>query len=111
MSLQPDSPDEALDLAELAAAARRICDGSVTEILPALRRAGGSPGGTRPKVLVGIRGDNLISGVDTLPAGHQPRLIMPASQIRETSGRLAQVAASAALPAPVRKPARPRKKP
>lgn len=107
MSLKPDSPDEALDLAELAAAARRICDGSVTEILPALRRAGG----TRPKVLVGIRGDNLISGVDTLPAGHQPRLIMPASQIRETSGRLAQVAASAALPAPVRKPARPRKKP
>lgn len=72
---EPDSPAEALDLAELAAAARRIYDGTVTEILPALRRAGGSPGGARPKVLVGIRGDHLLSGVDTLPSGHQPWLI------------------------------------
>lgn len=66
---------DALDLAQLAVAARGIYEGTTTEISPALRRAGGSPGGTRPKVLVGMRGEHLISGVDALPDGYQPWLI------------------------------------
>lgn len=70
-----ETTDDSLDLAELAAAARQIYDGSTNDILPALRRAGGSPGGARPKVLVGLRGERIISGVDPLPAGYQPWLV------------------------------------
>jgi hypothetical protein len=72
---EPDVPSETLDLAMLAAAARQLYDGTTTEVLPALRRAGGSPGGARPKVLVGMRGERLLSGVDTLPPDYQPWLI------------------------------------
>jgi len=34
-------------------------------------RAGGSPGGARPKVLVGVKGDTVISGEDDLPDGFE----------------------------------------
>jgi serine/threonine-protein kinase HipA len=45
-------------------------------VLPALRIAGGSPGGARPKVLVGVRGDgHLISGTADLPEGYRHYLI------------------------------------
>jgi serine/threonine-protein kinase HipA len=37
---------------------------------PQLLRAGGSPGGARPKVLVGVRGDAILSGEDDLPSGY-----------------------------------------
>lgn len=66
---------EVLDLGALVAAAIEIYDGEATEVLPALRRAGGSPGGARPKVLVGLRGDRVIAGVDPLPAGYDPWLV------------------------------------
>ncbi len=33
--------------------------------------AGGSPGGARPKVLIGVRGDKIISGEDDLPDGFE----------------------------------------
>ena len=47
-------------------------EGSTEEILPALRIAGGSPGGARPKVLVGIGEDgHLISGTSDLPEGYR----------------------------------------
>ncbi len=38
---------------------------------PELVRAGGSPGGARPKVLVGIKGNQIISGEDDLPGGFE----------------------------------------
>ncbi|MBL9104477.1 MAG: type II toxin-antitoxin system HipA family toxin [Myxococcales bacterium] len=66
---------EALDLAALAKASRQIYDGSAVEILPALRLAGGSPGGARPKVLVGIHEGRVLSGVDTLPPGFEAWLV------------------------------------
>ena len=37
---------------------------------PQLLRAGGSPGGARPKVLVGVRGDEILSGEEDLPPGY-----------------------------------------
>ncbi len=35
-----------------------LLDGKGADVLPQLLRAGGSPGGARPKVLVGVRGDS-----------------------------------------------------
>ncbi len=66
---------EALDLGDLAAAAIAVHEGSAAEVLPALQHAGGSPGGARPKVVVGLQGDRFISGVDDLPPGFAHWLI------------------------------------
>jgi serine/threonine-protein kinase HipA len=61
-----------IDLDELAHQAERVLEGSAEEILPALRIAGGSPGGARPKVLVGVGEDgHMISGASDLPEGYQ----------------------------------------
>jgi serine/threonine-protein kinase HipA len=59
-----------VDLHELAEASREVLEGSADEVLPQLVRAGGSPGGARPKVLVGLRGGSLISGEEELPPGY-----------------------------------------
>lgn len=73
---EPDETTSApLDLGELAGAALAVHEGRAAEVLPVLRRAGGSPGGARPKVLVGVRGDRMISGADELPLGYQGWLI------------------------------------
>jgi serine/threonine-protein kinase HipA len=65
-----------VDLDAIAHQAERILEGSAEDVLPALRIAGGSPAGARPKVLVGVREDGqLISGTADLPAGYRHYLI------------------------------------
>ena len=64
------SSGAALDLHEMARASQQVIEGTAREVLPLLLRAGGSPGGARPKVLVGVDGDSLLSGEDDLPPGY-----------------------------------------
>jgi serine/threonine-protein kinase HipA len=65
-----------IDLDELARQAERVLEGSAEEVLPALRIAGGSPGGARPKVLVGVSEDGrIISGASDLPEGYRHFLV------------------------------------
>ncbi len=59
-----------LDLGEMVRASREVLAGSAREVLPQLLRAGGSPGGARPKVLVGVSGETILSGEDDLPEGY-----------------------------------------
>jgi len=59
------------DLYEIGRNAQQIFGGEAVEVLPQLMRAGGSPGGARPKVLVGVNGDQLVSGEDDLPDGFE----------------------------------------
>ncbi|MEK7745631.1 MAG: type II toxin-antitoxin system HipA family toxin, partial [Elusimicrobiota bacterium] len=59
------------DLHDLARQSQEILAGDAVEVLPRLLRAGGSPGGARPKVLVGVRGESLLSGEDDLPEGFE----------------------------------------
>ena len=66
----PNRHPQALDLHEMAHASERVIQGTAEEVLPQLLRAGGSPAGARPKVLVGISGDSIISGEEDLPAGY-----------------------------------------
>lgn len=71
-----DEASLSIDLDALAHQAERVLEGSAEELLPALRIAGGSPGGARPKVLAGFRNDgHLISGASDLPDGYQHYLI------------------------------------
>jgi serine/threonine-protein kinase HipA len=65
-----DSPAQRLDLHEMARASQQVIEGTAREVLPLLLRAGGSPGGARPKVLVGVHGDSILSGEDDLPPGY-----------------------------------------
>jgi serine/threonine-protein kinase HipA len=60
---------EALDLHDMAGEAYNVQEGNCSDLLPQLMATGGSPGGARPKVLVGINGDRMISGADALPDG------------------------------------------
>ncbi len=65
-----DHDDKLIDLYNLGRNAEDVLAGDAAEVLPELMQAGGSPGGARPKVLVGIRDESVISGEDDLPDGY-----------------------------------------
>lgn len=94
-----------LDLARLAEAARKVLSGPHAEVLPELLRAGGSPAGARPKVLVGVNGDHLLSGEDDLPDGFEHWLVkFSAKEDGSDAGRVelayAHMAARAGIDVP-----------
>jgi serine/threonine-protein kinase HipA len=100
-----DDLNESFDLGRLAREAALVQDGDVHSALPLLQRAGGSPGGARPKVLVGVQGDRLISGHGELPEGFAPWIIkFPARQDDRDAGPIefayARMAAAAGLVMP-----------
>lgn len=73
-----DADDRGLgiDLDAVAQQAERVLEGSAEEVLPALRIAGGSPAGARPKVLVGAdEHGRLVSGTAELPPGYRHFLV------------------------------------
>jgi len=65
---------EILDLSIISQEVKKVWQGSVEEILPQLLRAGGSPGGARPKVLAGVKGDEIITA-EILPEGYEHWMI------------------------------------
>ena len=74
----PEKADQdplVIDLQRLAEGARKVLAGHRTEVLPELLRVGGSPGGARPKALVGVKGEELRSGEDDLPRGFEHWLV------------------------------------
>jgi serine/threonine-protein kinase HipA len=82
------------DLQQLAAESQRILAGQASEILPILFKTGGSPGGARPKVLVGYEPekDHVISGEGDLPPGYQPWMVKFAATIDEVHAGLIEQA-------------------
>jgi serine/threonine-protein kinase HipA len=82
-----DEFSESFDLGRLARESVQVLDGDVNTALPLLERAGGSPGGARPKVLVGVQGERLISGHGELNKGFTPWIIkFPARQDGRDTG-------------------------
>jgi serine/threonine-protein kinase HipA len=71
-----------LDLHDLARQALEVFSGQASEVLPQLLRAGGSPGGARPKVLVGYAPSTseIVSGEGDLPDGFEHWLVKFASK-------------------------------
>lgn len=65
--------ESVFDLHDLARQSRRILTGAARDVLPQLLRAGGSPGGARPKVLVGFNAatERIVSGEGDLPDGFE----------------------------------------
>ncbi|CAN5346777.1 type II toxin-antitoxin system HipA family toxin [soil metagenome] len=66
----------AVDLAAAAHASTELISGQPEEVLEVIARAGGSPGGARPKLLVGIGPHgHLLTGEGDLPGGYTPHLV------------------------------------
>lgn len=63
------------ELGRLAREARAVLAGEAGVVLPELLQAGGSPGGARPKVLAGVRGNELVTGPEPYPDEYEPWLI------------------------------------
>lgn len=104
-SRQEGLDHELLDLHGMAKEAGLVMAGKSERILPQLLRAGGSPGGARPKVLVGLRGDEMISGEDELPAGYAAWMVkFHANSEADDDGRIeyayAQMAQAAGIVMP-----------
>ncbi len=66
-----------LNLHALARQSNEILAGSSAKVLPELLATGGSPGGTKPKVLIGYNENTgeMISGEDNLPNGYDHWLV------------------------------------
>jgi serine/threonine-protein kinase HipA len=71
-----DGGKGSLDLAELAADARLVLEGDISEVLLTLGQAGGSPGGARPKALIALSKDGqAVHGNDNAPDGYEHFLV------------------------------------
>ena len=81
-----DSDPSVFDLHDLARQSQEILSGSVVDVLPELLRAGGSPSGARPKVLVGFNPDtgDVRSGEDDLPNGFEHWIVKFAAETDST---------------------------
>lgn len=68
---------EQFNLHKLALHSQQILAGAEVEVLPLLLRAGGSPGGARPKVLIGYNPKNqtIVSGDDDLSPAFEPWIV------------------------------------
>ena len=98
---QPPFPE----LHTLATEAQRVLAGKTEDILPELIRDGGSPGGARPKVLVGVNGDQLISGTDTPPDDFEEWMIkFPAKKETPEEGRIEYAYSKMAIAAGIHMP-------
>ena len=82
---------ESVELGRLARHARKVYDDEVTDVLPALVRAGASSGGARPKALIGLRADGgpgVVFGEGELPEGWEAWLVkFPTSRDDPEVGR------------------------
>ena len=71
-----EAGEEDLDLGQLAADARRILEGDISEVLLTLGRVGGSPGGARPKALIALNeSGHAVHGSDEAPEGYEHYLV------------------------------------
>lgn len=84
-----DKLNSPINLHTLAREAHDVMEGTAADVLPALRIAGGSPGGARPKAVVGVKDDHILSGADTLPAGYTGWIVkFPAKRESTDDGRI-----------------------
>jgi serine/threonine-protein kinase HipA len=69
--------DGIFNFQELAEISKKIYNGDSSELIPQLLRAGGSPGGARPKILAGYNSINkkMISGEIDLPENYEHYII------------------------------------
>ena len=71
-----DAGDKTINLDRLSADARLVLEGDVGEVISILGQAGGSPGGARPKALIGVNDEgHAVHGSDNIPDGFEAYLV------------------------------------
>jgi serine/threonine-protein kinase HipA len=70
-AVKHEKNETCISLQFLAEQSRQIVEGHGIDILPLLMRTGGSPGGAKPKILMGVNKDRIISGEDDFPEGYE----------------------------------------
>ncbi len=71
-----DATPDTFDLDVLADSAQSVLMGDVSEVISVLGRAGGSPGGARPKALIAVNdAGDAIYGTDPVPQGYEHYLL------------------------------------
>ena len=73
--LSEQNTETTLDICTLSREAEKVYTGSTDDVLPELLRVGTSPGGARPKIIVGIKGDQIIAGEHDLSQAYEAWLI------------------------------------
>ncbi|WP_035580532.1 type II toxin-antitoxin system HipA family toxin [Halomonas sp. TG39a] len=75
--IERTADEDNIDLAQLYQAANAVYEGEAVATLDALRLAGGSPAGARPKVIVALSSDGkqCSTAFQELPAGYQHWLV------------------------------------
>lgn len=75
-SLEMKKDNKQVDLEYINSESQKILSGSKEDVIPELLRMGGSPGGARPKIFVGLNNQNqIISGADELPLDYEHWII------------------------------------
>ncbi len=102
----PATDDSLLSLDKLERAAVKVDTGWVGKVLPQLELAGGSPGGARPKVVVGLGPDGtMVAGATEIPAEFDHWLIkFAAREDPKDAGALEEVYARMARKAGIDMP-------
>jgi len=78
-----------IDISVMAGNAIKIYEGHTSDMLPQIARAGGSPAGARPKILVYLSEDRMISDETESPEGFEPWIIkFFAQRDHPNSGRI-----------------------
>lgn len=99
---------ETIDLMSLAQDAERVLKGTSSAVLNQLRILGGSPGGARPKITVGLAHDtnDCVAGLTALPAGFSHWLVkFRSEQDTKDLGRIEKAYADLAVMAGLEMPA------
>lgn len=85
----PEGDPLLIDIQGMAENARQLFAGTSDTVLPELFRAGGSPGGARPKALIAMKGDTIITADGDIPDDFTPWLVkFNAKGDFEDSGRV-----------------------
>jgi len=102
-----EKTNDLVDLMTLAQDAECVLAGKSKAILNQLRILGGSPGGARPKVTIGLadHSDDCIAGLTVLPKGFSPWLVkFRSEQDPKDLGRIEKVYAELAILAGIKIP-------
>ena len=87
-SIDAGNDNVLFDIREVADESVKLFEGEIETVLPAMARAGGSPGGARPKVLVGINGNMMVSGEGNIPDEYEHWIIkFAARKDLDTAGK------------------------
>lgn len=83
------SAQDTFDIQHIFSETQKLLNGETEEVIKELYLSGGSPGGARPKAVFARKGEHLIAGYGTIPAGYEAWIVKFFSSIdSQAMGRI-----------------------